>query len=125
MFRLKNSILSSVFAILFGLVLLPVNSTLQGQTIQASSDAMITISGDVINADNNQPVPGVLVTIVGDVGENKEVESNQRGKFSFNSLSPGKYTLKVDDPRYEEFSKDVELTSQDSNKKITIKLKPA
>lgn len=122
MFRLKNSILSSVFAILFGLVLLPVNSTLQGQTIQASSDAMITISGDVINADNNQPVPGVLVTIV---EENKEVESNQRGKFSFNSLSPGKYTLKVDDPRYEEFSKDVELTSQDSNKKVTIKLKPA
>jgi hypothetical protein len=122
MFRLKNSILSSIFAILFGLVLLPVNSTLQGQTIQASSDNMITISGDVINADNNQPVPGVLVTIV---GENKEVESNQRGKFSFNSLSPGKYTLKVDDPRYEEFSKDVELTSQDSNKKVTIKLKPA
>ena len=52
-----------------------------------------TITGTITTADG-QTVPGVTINLKGD-GVNAGTVSNEAGKFTFNKVKPGSYTIKV------------------------------
>lgn len=121
----QRRLITSAFIALFGLLLLPVTSIVQAQTVQESTaaDSMtVTVEGEVLNAYTDQPVSGITVTIV---GENKSAESDNEGKFTFNNLNPGTYTFEINNSEFEMLSQEVEITTQDDeNKNLTLKLIP-
>lgn len=121
----QRKLITSAFIALFCLLLLPVTSIVQAQTVQESAVAdtmLVTIEGTVLNFENDEPLSDITVTIV---GEDKSAETDVEGKFTFENLNPGTYTFEINNSQYEMFSKEVEITPQDEeNKKLKLILKP-
>lgn len=121
----QRKLITSAFIALFCLLLLPLTSIVQAQTVQESAVAdtmLVTVEGTVLNFENDEPLSDITVTIV---GEDKSAETDVEGKFTFENLKPGTYTFEINNSQYEMFSKEVEITPQDEeNKKLKLILKP-
>ncbi len=81
--------------------------------------AQYTISGQIIDAENNQTLPAAHITLDGNF---KTSVSDLHGKFFMKNIKRGTYTIKVTYLGYEAFKENVKLT-ENINLKIALKQK--
>lgn len=100
--------MSSLFVLLIGLILMPLE--ISAQDIESQQMAAAQINGQVIDAQTESPIPNVRVEmpVVG-----KTATTDEEGNFTFENLNPGKYTLEINHEGYEQFSKEVEVPGQE------------
>lgn len=67
-----------------------------------AQDAVISISGKVINSNDGKPIQGVTVAVE---GTNKGAYTNNEGKFQIKGLEPGVYSLRFSSIGFETFVK--------------------
>ncbi len=65
--------------------------------IDAKKQPTVGISGQVVDTDTGDPISGATVMIV---GTKQATTTGSDGKFTFGSLEPGAYTLKITHPDY-------------------------
>lgn len=111
----------NLFAILtlFVGMLFAVN-TAKAQMGGNSQSQAPSLKGKVIDAQTQQPVPGVELQIK---GTDQTTQTNEKGEFSFSGLQPGTYTITAAPEGYKEVTEEIELAS--SAKEVTIKLAPS
>ena len=80
-----------VLVLLTAAALALLTSTAIGQTISSA-----TLRGEVKDP-NGASVPNATVTLVSvDRGDQRQVKTSEQGAYSFTSVAPGKYNLKVE-----------------------------
>ncbi|MFN3781770.1 MAG: carboxypeptidase-like regulatory domain-containing protein, partial [Candidatus Kapaibacteriota bacterium] len=67
-----------------------------------AQDAVISISGKVINSNDGKPIQGVTVVVE---GTSKGAYTNNEGKFQIKGLEPGVYSLRFSSIGFETFVK--------------------
>jgi len=77
---------------------------------------MASLSGTILNARTNQPLPGITVTIDGRI-----TNTDSNGNYFFGGLIPGDYLLKAVHRNFQNSQQIVNVT-QDIN--ITVSLTP-
>ncbi len=58
---------------------------------------------------DERPEPDVLVTLVDAAGQSRSAVTDGAGRFAFTSLTPGKYTLRIELPQFAAFRQDVTI----------------
>ncbi len=81
--------------------------------------AQFNVSGVVVNSNNGEKLPGANVILT---NAKTAVSTGSNGKFMFENIKKGKYTLKVSYIGFETWQKQITV---DKNINLTIKLKPA
>ncbi|MCM1080702.1 MAG: carboxypeptidase-like regulatory domain-containing protein [Muribaculum sp.] len=71
-----------------------------------AANAEAVLSGTVIDADSKQPLDFVVVSLA---DRNLWAQTNAEGKFTFNNLAPGKYTIEVKYTGYKPYSETVNV----------------
>lgn len=66
-----------------------------------AQNASQTIKGTVLDKQSQQPMPGVIVSIL-DIQPSKQALSDANGKYKLNDIQPGRYDIKVSYPGYKE-----------------------
>jgi outer membrane receptor protein involved in Fe transport len=66
------------------------------------------LKGKVTDGGSQEPLPGAYVHFD---GSNKGVAADAFGNFEFNKLSPGEYKIKIKYVGFEEFEKEIKITS--------------
>ena len=66
------------------------------------------LKGKITDGGSQEPLPGAYVHFD---GSNKGVATDAFGNFEFNKLSPGEYKIKIKYVGFEEFEKEIQITS--------------
>jgi outer membrane receptor protein involved in Fe transport len=66
------------------------------------------LKGKITDGGSQEPLPGAYVHFD---GSNKGVATDAFGNFEFNKLSPGEYKIKIKYVGFEEFEKEIKITS--------------
>lgn len=112
---LKKRIFFSALMLLLGVAMVTTPAIAQEDTEETEP----TLSGKIVDSSTQQTLTGIEVNIQ---GLNKSATTDEEGKFNFDSLKAGSYTLIVEADGYKDWQKEVEVTK--IGKKMTIKLKP-
>lgn len=89
------------------------NAVSQGQTAEAAaaqSDAG-QVQG-VVRDQTRQIVFDALVTLTDDTGRQQEIRTDAGGRYRFEGLNPGRYTLTISREGFRDFSTDVRLRAR-------------
>lgn len=109
---LKKNVLFSVLMVIIGIAMVSTEAI-------AQDDSEAELSGQVVDAANQEPVAGAQITLH---GEGKETSTDEDGAFSFEALEPGTYTLTASAEGYEEWEQEVEVTEQGGS--VQVELQP-
>ncbi len=85
----------------------------------AQEKSTAKLHGKVVDNSSDEVLPGVEVTIQ---DSETKATTNEKGKYSFESLKAGTYTVTVKAEGYQDWEKEVVVTTE--AKELTIKLKP-
>ncbi|MGB1256620.1 MAG: OmpA family protein [Thiolinea sp.] len=67
----------------------------------AEQDFSFTFRGNILDRDNNEPVPGTKITVINTrSGEMKKLESDYNGDYSFKVVSGYEYDVVIDNRKY-------------------------
>ena len=100
---------------LFFLLIFLANSLLRSQTPLTQ-----TVRGRVVDSDNNQPLMGASVQIV---GTSSGTVTDSSGRFYFNGVAIGRYSIQVSSVGYQTFILPEVLVESGKEKVLTISLK--
>lgn len=101
---LKSKVYSVAILALFAGLLLVVNVATAQVQEESESPAL---TGFVVDAETQQPIPGVELKIE---GTETTAQTDEQGTFSFSGLQPGTYTITASPEGYEEVAKEVEFS---------------
>lgn len=107
---------------LLAIMIIAVMALFTGQYVQAQTmpqTGQLKIQGKVVDAASGQAIPNISVRLK---GTRKMAKTDQNGQFTLDGLSAGKYTLYVQDNKYQTFTQTITLTKSQTNE--TIKLQP-
>jgi hypothetical protein len=84
-----------------------------------------TVSG-IVTDSNGAAIPGATVTMVGDKkGDSRTDTTNDSGRFSFNAVQPGAYTLRIEQKGFQTLEqKSVVLSANENLALGELKLQP-
>lgn len=105
--------------VLFSALMLILGITMVSNRAIAQENVPANLYGTVVDS-TMQPLADIEVRIQ---GLDKAVTTDEQGRFSFDRLEPGNYTVVVQAPEYQPWSKEVEVT--DEGKELQIVLKKA
>lgn len=83
------------------------------------ASAQVNISGTVVDAENDEPLPGVSV-VVSETGQGDA--TGPQGEYEITGVQPGSYTLVATFIGYERFEQDIDVG--DENLEINIEMAP-
>lgn len=112
MYIFRKKVLYSMLMLIIGIAMV---ST---QAIAQEGEAQLT--GQVVDASTQEAVSGAQVTLQ---GEDQEATTDENGSFTFESLSPGSYTITASAEGYQDWEQEVEITEQGGA--VQIELEPA
>lgn len=113
MYLFNKKVLLSALALVIGLAMVSTEAVAQEE-----SEAELT--GQVVDASNQEPVADAQVTLQ---GENQETTTGGDGTFTFEDVEPGTYTLTATAEGYQEWEQEVEVTEQGGA--VQIELEPS
>src|SRR2546422_4228418 len=71
----------------------------------------VTLRGTVEDAAG-EPLGGAKLTLASDAGAGRQAESDEKGGFRFEDLTPGRYVLRVEAPTHLPLEMPLEVTAQ-------------
>jgi hypothetical protein len=100
----------SIARLLFGLFLLLM------LTVSGFAQAITgTISGTVLDP-NKGVIPGAKVTLINNqIGDSRNINTNEEGRFTFAAVQPGVYTLKIEHQGFQTFLRQNTVLSANDN----------
>lgn len=121
MFQRKSLISAVLVVLIAGLTLPTSKAEVPAPEAHKAEIAAVTLSGVVVDATTDRPVANVNVKVPV-TGE--EAKTDKNGKFTFENMNPGRYTIQINHMGYKKFSKRVEIMQSDQNKQLVLKLEP-
>jgi hypothetical protein len=110
----KNITIMTSLAIVAALILI-------SPTIVFGNPNTGQIRGVILDAENNEPIPGVTVLLV---NEYAGTFSDEEGRFSLSKLSPGMHSLQISSIGYEAQKLDSVIVDDTGAAEISVKLIP-
>lgn len=104
---------------LFSILVLIIGIAIFSNQAIAQEQGEAELVGHVVDATSQEAIAKAQVTLQ---GEGEEATTGKDGSFSFESLTPGTYTLIVTAEGYQDWEKEVEVIEQ--GEAIQIQLKP-
>ncbi len=83
----------------------------------SADDEEFTLSGLVLDAESNEPIAGVLVSMV---GHQENIETDSDGLFSFANVSEGEHTLVFQASGYEYTELELYVTEDQAEIKVFL-----
>ncbi len=115
MYIFKKRVFFSVLMLLLGVAMVSTPAIAQENTEESEPK----LSGKIMDSSTQQALTGIEVNIL---GMEKTATTDKKGKFSFDSLEAGSYTIIVKIDGYENWRKEVKLPEH--GKEMSIELKP-
>jgi len=116
MFIFKKKYLLTALALILGVAM--VSNEAMAQQKKKMEIETVKLSGKVVKKSSKQAVTGATVKLQ---VAGKKTTTNKEGKFSFEDLEPGAYTVAVTAEGYQKSQKKIKVKMKDKTVKVALK----